>query len=75
MPKGIYQHKPIPEAIKLKMSEAKLKNPVKFWLGKKRPPFSMKWKRNISKGMTGIVFTEEHKKNLSKARIKYCNNK
>lgn len=46
------------ESTKKKMSEAKKKNPVKYWEGKKRPPFSIEWKRK-----------------MSKARIKYWNEK
>lgn len=36
---------------KRKMREAKLKNPVRYWLGKKRPPFSRGWKKKQSEGI------------------------
>lgn len=35
--------------------------------GKKRPPFSKKWKENMSKSGKGKKFTEEHKKKISDA--------
>jgi len=40
---------------KRKMSEARSKNPVitRYWLGKKRPPFSEEWKKRIGEGCTG----------------------
>lgn len=40
--------KPKTEEAKRKMSEAKKKNPIRYWLGKKRPPFSEEWKRKNS---------------------------
>ena len=46
MPKGIYERTKI---ICKRMSEAKKKNPVRYWLGKKKPPMSEKWKASISK--------------------------
>jgi len=63
MPSGVYQHK---KGYKIrntsKMNKAKK--------GKKRPPFSEEWKRNISKATKGLKkppFSEEHIKHLKEA--------
>lgn len=44
-----------------KMRQARLKNPMKYWLGKKRPDISILFK----KINTGKKFTEKHIQNLS----------
>uniref|UniRef100_A0A6M3L718 HNH nuclease domain-containing protein n=1 Tax=viral metagenome TaxID=1070528 RepID=A0A6M3L718_9ZZZZ len=41
------------EKHKERMREAHLKNPTRYWSGKKRPPFSEEWKKKISKGTKG----------------------
>lgn len=62
------KRKPLSEETKKKMSEAKKKNPTKYWLGKKR--------QNISERRKGIKFSKEHKKKLSEAhKGKYCGDK
>ena len=48
-----------------KISEAHLKNPVRYWLGKKRPPLSEETKRKISEGNKGKIVSEESKKKMS----------
>lgn len=77
MPVGIYQHKSnqgfqkghkhSPETL-LKIKEAHLKNPVGYWKGKKRPPFSQEWKDNIGKSEKGKILSQETKEKMSKAK-------
>lgn len=71
MTKGVYQHKPLSLDTRLKMRKSKLLKPTKYWLGRKRPPYSKEWKDKISQTLKGRKLTEEHKINLSKARVKY----
>ena len=54
---------------KKKMSLAKLRNPVKYWLGKKRV-FTQEHKDAIKRGMTGKKFTPEHIKNMIASRLR-----
>jgi hypothetical protein len=48
---------------RIKNREAKLKNPVRYWLGKTR---SIETKEKISKKNSGKIRSEDFKKNLSK---------
>jgi len=49
-----------------KMSKAHLKNPTKYWLGKKRPPFSKEWKRKISEASKKMWQTKDMTKRNKK---------
>jgi len=49
MPQGVYKHKPHTEEWKKWMS----KNSPRYWLGKKRPPFSEECKNKMRKRMIG----------------------
>jgi len=49
MPTGIYKRtKTISEETRKKLREFRLKNPVRYWLGKKRPLFSKETKQKMS---------------------------
>ncbi len=56
------------------MSLAKLKKHPRYWLGKKRPPFSEEWRKSVSERMKGQKFrlgkklTEETKKKIGDAQ-------
>lgn len=39
----------ITESTREKMKQAQLRKPNRYWLGKKRPPFSKEWRENMSK--------------------------
>lgn len=62
---GIYIIKNLPEARK-KISDAR-KGSAGYWLGKKRPPFSKVWRKNISKSSVGRKTSDETKKKISVA--------
>lgn len=49
------------EEAREKMRQAKLANPVRHWLDKKRP--------DISELRKGVIFTDEHKEKLSRAKL------
>lgn len=49
---------------KEKISKALLKNPIKYWKGKK---LSKEHKRKLSKALKGKPFSEEHKQRISEA--------
>lgn len=53
---------------KKKMSEAKLKHPTNFWLGKERDEETKNKISKANKGRSKKPFTEEHKKHMSEAR-------
>lgn len=55
------------EEHKRKLSEARKKNPTRYWLGKKKPPFSKEHRKKLSEAGKGRKFSEEHKKKISKA--------
>ena len=57
------------EETRKKLSMAKLKNPVKYWLGKNRV-FTPEHKENIRKAMVGKKLTPEHIKNIVASRIR-----
>jgi len=59
MPRGKYIRT---QEIKDKISKSVKDNPVKYWLGKKREPFSDEWKANLTKN--------HRKTNSSETRIK-----
>jgi hypothetical protein len=69
--KGVYQHKPLSLDTRLKMRASKIKKPTNYWLGKKRPPYSKEWRQKISDTLKGRKKTDEHRLNMSKARIAY----
>ncbi len=50
MPSGVYKRT---KEHNWKISQANLKNPVKYWLGKKRPPISEEWRKKLSKAKKG----------------------
>jgi len=63
------------DEIREKMRKAQLKNPTRYWLGKKRPPLSEEHKRKISesekgriswnKGLTGFKVSNATRKKIS----------
>lgn len=57
-----------------RISETLKKNPVRYWLGKKRPPCSDEHKRKTSEALTGIKrsLSTRLKMGLSKKGNKYC---
>src|SRR5690606_8866441 len=59
MPKVGFKHS---DETRNKMREAKLKNPSRYWLGKKRP--------DISEMNKGKVFSAEHREKLRQAKLK-----
>lgn len=69
MPSGVYNHKQHSEETKLKMSEAKKKNPVKYWTGKKH---SKETKENMSANngryWNGKKLPEETRKKMGKGK-------
>ena len=56
----LFRNKPKSEEHKRKIGLAHL--------GKKRHPFSKKWRDNLSKARKGMKFTDEHRKNISLAQ-------
>ena len=64
MPSGKYIRTP---EIREKISKS-LRGNIPWNKGKKRPPFSQKWKDNSSKAGKGKKFTEEHKKKIGEAQ-------
>ena len=57
-----------------KFSKETLKKLSKVHKGKKRPPFSEKWKRNISEGNKGKYLTEIHKQSIRESLRKKWKN-
>lgn len=49
-----------------KISEANKKNPNRYWLGKKRPPFSEERRRRMSETHKGKVLSQETREKISK---------
>ena len=71
MPSGIYKRtKTISEETRKKLSEFRLKNPTRYWLGKKRPPFSKETKQKMSKTRKGIKLSKETRERISEAHLK-----
>ena len=67
------------ERAKQKIRENKLKNPIRYWLGKKRY-FSKKWKENMreskkgNQNARGAIRSEKFKKNARKISLKRWQN-
>lgn len=63
----------VSEETRLKISNAKKLKPTKYWLGKKREPFSKECREKMSTSRMGILkgrkLSDEHKEKLSKAKI------
>ena len=51
------------------MSEEQKRKISLAHLGKKRKPFSLEWRKNLSLARKGKKFTEEHRKNLGKSQM------
>lgn len=60
----------VSEEARKKMRLAKLRNPVKFWLGKKRPPMSQETKDKLSQALKGRKLSPEHIRHAVEARIR-----
>lgn len=61
--------KKVSEETRQKMREAKLRNPTRYWLGKKRAPFSEETIKKITLASTGRKHTIDSRKKISRARI------
>jgi hypothetical protein len=67
----IKKRPPISEETRRKQREAKLRNPVKFWLGKTKGAMPQEQKDKIRQALKGRKLTDEHKKHMLEARIRY----
>jgi len=62
--KRTYKHT---EETKKKISVARKRNPVRFWLGKKRPSFSEEWKKKIGEASKNRKYSKKTRKKISEA--------
>ena len=75
MEEQVKEKKILSEETRQKMRLAKLRNPVRYWLGKKKEPMAQELRQKISTTMKGRKFTDEHRKHLQEARVRYCQKK
>jgi len=63
---------PMSQEHKRKLSEIKLKNPVRYWLGKKRPPLSEETRMKISLAHIGKKYPFKNKKSRGGKEERFC---